>query len=145
MVHTYNLTNTLKENPKRNPRISQGLCTWVTYCPNHILFRLHDYFLSAPPSPGPILPLTSYCGSACAPLIKLELDKPDNSRLTSEDRGKCAGKIMMRERERSRGQSTQKWEPSIFNAHFLNMNPRQRGASSSVTPDLPDSNPYKQT
>lgn len=44
--------------------------------------------------------LTSYCGSACAPLIKLELDKPDNSQLTSEDRGKCAGKIMMRERER---------------------------------------------
>lgn len=51
---------------------------------------------------------------------------------------------MMRERERSRGQSTQKWEPSIFNAHFLNMNPRQRGASSSVMSDLPDSNPNKQ-
>lgn len=87
--------------------------------------------------------LTSYCGSACAPLIKLELDKPDNSQLTSEDRGKCDGKIMMREREGSRGQSTQKWEPSIFNAHFLNMNPRQRGASSPVTSDLPDSNSNK--
>lgn len=55
MAHTF--TYTVKENPKRNPQISRGLCTWVTYCPNHILFPLHDYFLSAPPSPGPISPL----------------------------------------------------------------------------------------
>lgn len=81
--------------------------------------------------------------AACARLpIKLELDKPDNSQLTPEDRGKCGGKIMMGERETGMEEkSTQKWETSIFNAFFFffNMKPGQRGAFSSVTFVLLDS------
>lgn len=46
------------------------------------------------------LSLTSHCGSVCVPLIKLGLDRPDNSRLTFEAWGKGGGRIMMRERGR---------------------------------------------
>lgn len=89
--------------------------------------------------------LTPYHGSGCTPLIKLKLDKPDNSQLMPEDGGKCGGKIMMRARETGmEDKRTQKWETSIFNAYcffsfFFNMNPWQKGASSSVTSVLPDS------
>lgn len=94
-------TSTVKKNQQQNPGLSSGFCTWVTY---HLVSNHIPWLLSprSSVSLSHFASLTSYRGSGCAPLIKLELDKPDNSQLTPGDRGKCSGKIMMREREREK-------------------------------------------
>lgn len=103
-------------NQQQKPATSTGFCTWATYLvSNHIPWLL---FPRSSISLSHFAFLTPYHGSACAPLIKLELDKPDNSQLMPEDGGKCGGKIMMRARETvMEDKRTRKWETSIFNAY----------------------------
>lgn len=129
-------------NQQQKPGISSSFCTSVTYdlVSNHIPWLL-------PPRSSVSLSHfafpTPYHGSACTPLIKLKLDKPDNSQLTMEDGGKCRGKIMMREREEWRAKEHRSGRHPFLMCFlffcFFNMNPWQTGAFSSVTSVLLDS------
>lgn len=67
--------------------------------PNHTFSFCIPFIPHSSISLSLFVSLTSHWGSVCVPLIKLGLERPDNSRLTFEAWGNGGGRIMMRERE----------------------------------------------